>query len=48
MPAILEKYVKGLKKKGFDESSAYAIATSNLQKKGILKKGTNKLAKGKK
>ena len=47
MPKILDKYVKGLKKKGYDESSAYAIATHNLQKKGVLKQGSKKL-KGKK
>ena len=45
MPAILEKYVKGLMKKGKSKSSAFAIATATLQNKGILKKGTNKLKK---
>lgn len=44
MPKILDKYVEGIKKKGKSESSAYAIATSVLQKKGILKKGTRQLA----
>ena len=43
MPAILDKYVKGMKKKGMAEKKAYAIAISNLQKKGVLKKGTKKL-----
>ena len=41
MPAILERLVKQLKDKGHDEKSAYAIATSQLQKAGDLKKGTN-------
>lgn len=40
MPAILERLVSQLKAKGKSESSAYAIATSALQKSGNLKKGT--------
>jgi len=43
MPAVLEKLVKKLKAKGKSESSAYAIATSSLQKAGKLKPGTRKL-----
>jgi hypothetical protein len=43
MPAILEKYVKGLTKKGYSKSKSFAIATALLQKKGILRKGTQKL-----
>lgn len=40
MPAILEKLVNKLRAKGKSKSSAYAIATSALQKSGNLKKGT--------
>ena len=40
MPKILERLVKQLEDKGKDKSSAYAIATSVLQKSGNLKKGT--------
>lgn len=40
MPKILERLVSQLKAKGKSESSAYAIATSTLQKSGNLKKGT--------
>ena len=40
MPAILDKAVEELKKKGFDESKAYAIATKQLQRSGDLKEGT--------
>ncbi len=48
MPAILERLVNQLKAKGKSKSSAYAIATSALQKSGKLKKGTQKLTtKGK-
>jgi hypothetical protein len=43
MPKILDKYVKGMKKKGMPEDKAYAIATSNLQKKGVLEKGSHEL-----
>ena len=41
MPKILDAAVKQIKKKGHDTSSAYAIATSALQKAGELKKGHN-------
>lgn len=48
MPAILERLVSQLKAKGYNESSAYAIATKALQKSGNLKKGSQKAtAKGK-
>jgi len=42
MPKILERLVKQLKDKGKSDSSAYAIATSVLQKSGNLKPGTQK------
>lgn len=45
MPKILKRLVKQLKDKGYSESAAYAIATSQLQKAGNLKKGTNKATK---
>lgn len=49
MPKILERLVSQLKAKGKSDSSAYAIATSVLQKSGNLKKGSTKpTAKGKK
>lgn len=48
MPAILDRLVKQLKAKGKSQSSAFAIATSVLQKSGNLKKGsTEATAKGK-
>lgn len=48
MPAILERLVKQLRAKGKSKSSAFAIATSALQKSGNLKKGTQKAtSKGK-
>jgi hypothetical protein len=37
MPKKLEKMVSSMKKKGMPESRAYAIATSVLQKKGLMK-----------
>ena len=40
MPAILERLVSQLVAKGKSKSSAYAIATSQLQKHGELKPGT--------
>lgn len=47
MPAILDRLVKQLQAKGHDKKSAYAIATSSLQKSGNLKKGSNEAtAKG--
>lgn len=42
MPAILDRLVKQLQAKGKSKSSAFAIATSSLQKAGDLKKGTQK------
>ncbi len=48
MPKALDKLVEKLKKQGKSESSAYAIATAALQKQGVLKKGSHKLAKRKK
>lgn len=49
MPKILDRLVSQLKSNGYSEKSAHAIATSQLQKSGNLKKGTNKAtAKGKK
>lgn len=48
MPKILDRLVSQLKKNGKSEKQAYAIATSQLQKSGNLKKGTTKAtAKGK-
>lgn len=41
MPKILDAAVKRIKAKGHSTSSAYAIATSTLQKAGELKKGHN-------
>lgn len=38
MPAILEKLVRKIKSQGKSSSSAWAIATSALQKSGKLKK----------
>jgi hypothetical protein len=47
MPAILERLVSQLQAKGKSKSSAFAIATSVLQKSGDLKKGTQQAtAKG--
>lgn len=43
MPAILDRLVSQLEAKGKDKSSAYAIANSQLQKHGVLKKGTQEL-----
>ena len=42
MPKILDRLTKQLKDKGYNKKSAFAIATSKLQKSGNLKKGTNK------
>jgi len=48
MPAILERLVKQLQAKGKSKETAFAIATSVLQKSGNLKKGTQEAtAKGK-
>lgn len=47
MPKILERLVSQLEAKGKPKSNAYAIATSQLQKAGDLKPGTQKpTAKG--
>jgi len=47
MPKILERLVSQLRAKGKSKSSAFAIATSALQKSGNLKKGTQEpTAKG--
>jgi hypothetical protein len=43
MPKVLENLVSKLQGKGMDKSKAYAIATSQLQKRGVLKTGTQKL-----
>jgi hypothetical protein len=43
MPKILERLVSQLKAKGQPKSNAFAIATSQLQKHGVLKKGTQEL-----
>jgi len=49
MPKLLERLVSQLQAKGKSKNSAYAIATSTLQKSGSLKPGTQELtAKGKK
>ena len=45
MPKILDAAVKRIKAKGHSTSSAFAIATSTLQKAGELKKGHNKATK---
>lgn len=47
MPAILDDAVKSIMKKNpkLTESSAYAIATKQLQKSGDLKKGTQEATK---
>jgi hypothetical protein len=43
MPKILERLVSQLEAKGTPKSNAYAIATSQQQKAGNLKKGTQEL-----
>ena len=43
MPKVLEDLVSKLKAQGHDEDSAWAIATSQLQKSGKLKKGSQNL-----
>ena len=48
-PEIYDRLVQQLKAKGKSEKSAHAIASSQLQKHGVLKKGTRELTpKGKK
>lgn len=47
MPKILERLVGQLQAKGMPKAKAYAVATSQMQKAGNLKKGTQTLtAKG--
>jgi hypothetical protein len=47
MPKILERLVSQLQAKGKSKSSAFAIATSQLQKHGVLKPHSQELtAKG--
>jgi hypothetical protein len=49
MPAILERLVSQLQAKGMSKSQAFAVANSQLQKHGVLKKGSEELtAKGEK
>lgn len=43
MPKILERLVSQLKAKGMPTSQAYAVATSQQQKAGNLKPGTQEL-----
>jgi len=43
-PQALENLVKKLQAEGMGKSKAYAIATAQLQKSGVLKKGTHELA----
>jgi hypothetical protein len=43
MPPILERAVQQLQAKGKSKSSAFAIATSQLQKSGVLKRGSQQL-----
>ena len=40
-PEVLDQLVTKFINRGMDKQKAYAIATSILQKKGVLKKGTN-------
>ena len=44
-PEILDRLVQQLQDKGIEKNRAFAIATSQLQKNGILKKGTQDLTK---
>ena len=43
-PEVLDALVKKLMDKGMQKDKAYAIATAQLQKQGVLKKGTHDLA----
>lgn len=43
MPKLLERLKSQIQATGKDEQSAYAIATSALQKRGHLKPGTQEL-----
>jgi hypothetical protein len=42
MPAILDRLVRQLIAKGMPQATAFAVATSQLQKAGDLKKGSQK------
>ena len=42
-PEILDRLVQQLMDKGMDKKRAFAVATSSLQKRGVLKKGSQKL-----
>ena len=44
-PQILDRLVQQLKDRGVEKNRAFAIATSQLQKAGVLKKGTQDLTK---
>ena len=44
-PQILDRLVQQLKDRGVEKNRAYAVATSQLQKAGVLKKGTQDLTK---
>jgi hypothetical protein len=48
MPKVLENLVQTLKSQGKPDSSAWAIATSALQKRGVLAKGSQTLKRKKK
>jgi len=43
MPKILERLVSQIEAQGVPKAKAYAVATSQLQAHGILKKGTVEL-----
>lgn len=45
MPKILDRLVFQLKKNGMGEKQAYAVAVSQLQKSGNLKKGSTQATK---
>ena len=45
MPKILERLVSQLRAKGMPENQAYAVATSQLQKSGNLKPGSQQPTK---
>tara|TARA_Y100000004_G_scaffold12634_1_gene13544 strand:+ start:11391 stop:13262 length:1872 start_codon:yes stop_codon:yes gene_type:complete len=44
-PEILDRLVQQLRDKGMEKNRAYAVATSQLQKNGVLKKGSQDLTK---
>ena len=45
MPKILERLRSQLQAKGMDKGHAYAVATSQLQKHGVLKHGSQELTR---